>query len=247
MKIHWRALKGQQDVPFLVLDLVLLLLITGIASLLLFGWRFDWLFSVVLVAVLLLHELGHLVAMRWAGYRDLKIFFIPFIGAMVSGREQQATAGQKMLVLLAGPVPGIVLGWVGDTSDAADALIAWRYEPAARATRRVPGCQPMVKLAASKCCSVPPSPTITARRFHELPSRSSLLWKKSERPSKLHGVHSQKNWVKLPSGGGCGSLAPTGRTPQLRSRVPLQLSSTAIRSPSTDSQPDQRPFCVIRV
>ena len=82
------------------------------------------------------------------------------------------------------------------------------------------------------------SPTITARRFHELPSRSSLLWKKSERPSKLHGVHSQKNWVKLPSGGGCGSLAPTGRTPQLRSRVPLQLSSTAIRSPSTDSQPD---------
>ncbi len=29
MKIHWRALKGQQDVPFLVLDLVLLLLITG--------------------------------------------------------------------------------------------------------------------------------------------------------------------------------------------------------------------------
>lgn len=88
----------------------LLLLITGIASLLLFGWRFDWLFSVVLVAVLLLHELGHLAAMRWAGYRDLKIFFIPFIGAMVSGREQQATAGQKMLVLLAGPVPGIVLG-----------------------------------------------------------------------------------------------------------------------------------------
>src|SRR3546814_6217704 len=76
----------------------------------------------------------------------------------------------------------------------------------------------MSKLAASKCRSVPPSPTTTARRFHGLPAPSSLLWKKSELVSKLHGVHSQKNWLKLPSDGGCGSLAPTGRMPQLRSR-----------------------------
>lgn len=88
----------------------MLLLLTGGASLLLFGWRFDWLFAGLLVAVLLLHELGHLAAMRWAGYRDLKIFFIPLIGAMASGREQQASAWHKMLVLLAGPLPGIVLG-----------------------------------------------------------------------------------------------------------------------------------------
>src|SRR3546814_1092641 len=83
----------------------------------------------------------------------------------------------------------------------------------------------MSKLAASKCRSVPPSPTTTARRFHGLPAPSSLLWKKSELVSKLHGVHSQKNWLKLPSDGGCGSLAPTGRMPQLRSRVPDQSRS----------------------
>src|SRR3546814_5928960 len=93
----------------------------------------------------------------------------------------------------------------------------------------------MSKLAASKCRSVPPSPTTTARRFHGLPAPSSLLWKKSELVSKLHGVHSQKNWLKLPSGGGCGSLAPTGRMPQLRSRVPVQPAPTSTRCPFTDS------------
>ena len=47
---------------------------------------------------------------------------------------------------------------------------------------------------------------------------------------------------------GCGSGAPIGRTPQLRSRVPVQLAgSTLISVPSTFSVPDQRPFCVIRV
>lgn len=109
----------------------LLLLTTGIVSLLLFGWRFDWLFSALLVTVLLLHELGHLAVMRWAGYRDLKIFFIPFIGAMVSGREQQASAGQTMLVLLAGPVPGIVLGCALLHGYASQWWPPWSWLPAA--------------------------------------------------------------------------------------------------------------------
>src|SRR3546814_2636586 len=48
------------------------------------------------------------------------------------------------------------------------------------AIRCDPACHLMSKLAASKCRSVPPSPTTTARRFHGLPAPSSLLWKKSE-------------------------------------------------------------------
>src|SRR3546814_6616589 len=70
--------------------------------------------------------------------------------------------------------------------------------------RRVPAAHWTAKAAPSKCCSAPPlpatSPTITARRFQGWPSPSSLLWKNSERSAKLHGVHSQKNWLKLPSG-----------------------------------------------
>ncbi len=87
-----------------------LLLITGLLSLLMFGWQFDRSFALVLVAVLLLHELGHLLVMRWAGYRDLQVFFIPLFGAVASGREEHVAAWKKMLVLLAGPLPGIALG-----------------------------------------------------------------------------------------------------------------------------------------
>ena len=35
----------------------------------------------ILVGVLFVHELGHWVAMRVFGYRNLKMFFIPFFGA----------------------------------------------------------------------------------------------------------------------------------------------------------------------
>lgn len=37
------------------------------------------------IGVLLFHELGHYVAMRLFGYRDVRMFFVPFFGAAVSG------------------------------------------------------------------------------------------------------------------------------------------------------------------
>jgi Zn-dependent protease len=68
--------------------------------------------AVCLVAVLLLHELGHAAAMRVFGYGDVKIFFVPFLGAMTSGLKGSAPAWQQAVVLLMGPVPGLVLGFV---------------------------------------------------------------------------------------------------------------------------------------
>jgi len=65
-----------------------------------------------LIVVLAFHEAGHWVAMKAFGYRDLKVFFIPFLGAAVSGRHHRATGAQRAIVSLAGPVPGIVLGLV---------------------------------------------------------------------------------------------------------------------------------------
>lgn len=64
----------------------------------------------MVVAVLLLHEAGHFVAMRAFGYQNLKVFFVPFLGAAVSGRPAQEHGGWRAgVVSLAGPVPGIVL------------------------------------------------------------------------------------------------------------------------------------------
>lgn len=63
-----------------------------------------------LVGVLFLHELGHAVAMRLFGYRDVRILFIPFFGAVATGFNRSVPVWQRTVVLLAGPVPGLLLG-----------------------------------------------------------------------------------------------------------------------------------------
>ena len=62
------------------------------------------------IAVLFIHETGHLIGMKILGYRDVRMFFIPFFGAAVSGVQKNASSTQQAIVALLGPVPGIVLG-----------------------------------------------------------------------------------------------------------------------------------------
>ncbi|HZZ81721.1 MAG TPA: site-2 protease family protein [Gemmataceae bacterium] len=67
---------------------------------------------VILIPVLLFHELGHYLTMLAFGYRNLRMFFIPFFGAAVSGQHYNVAGWKKSLVALAGPLPGIALGVV---------------------------------------------------------------------------------------------------------------------------------------
>jgi Zn-dependent protease len=64
---------------------------------------------IVIVVVLLFHELGHYVGMRGFGYRDVRMFFIPFFGAAVSGEARGVAAWKDGVVSLLGPLPGILL------------------------------------------------------------------------------------------------------------------------------------------
>lgn len=64
----------------------------------------------ILVGVLAFHELGHYAGMRVFGYRDVRMFFVPFLGAAVSGRRGNVAAWKDAVVLLLGPVPGVILG-----------------------------------------------------------------------------------------------------------------------------------------
>jgi Zn-dependent protease len=66
----------------------------------------------VTIGVLLLHESGHYAGMRIFGYRDVKMFFIPFLGAAVSGKQGGVAAWKEATVVLLGPTPGIVLGGI---------------------------------------------------------------------------------------------------------------------------------------
>jgi Zn-dependent protease len=70
----------------------------------------DWKFTLWLIPVLFFHELGHWIAMRTFHYRNLRMFFIPFFGAAVTGKNSNVAGWKKALVYLAGPVPGIAVG-----------------------------------------------------------------------------------------------------------------------------------------
>ncbi len=64
----------------------------------------------ILILVLAIHELGHFIAMKFFKYRDVKMFFLPFLGAAVSGKKGTPSETQKALVSLSGPLPGIIIG-----------------------------------------------------------------------------------------------------------------------------------------
>jgi Zn-dependent protease len=71
-------------------------------------WSMNYL--IILLGVLFVHEMGHYIAMRAFHYKNLKMFFIPFFGAAVSGQHYNVPGWKKVVVSLMGPVPGIVLG-----------------------------------------------------------------------------------------------------------------------------------------
>ncbi len=66
-------------------------------------------FATLLMLVLAVHEAGHALAMLRYGYRDVSVFFLPLIGALATARPAPVSATQQAVVLLAGPVPGLLL------------------------------------------------------------------------------------------------------------------------------------------
>lgn len=65
--------------------------------------------AVVLLLVVFVHELGHYAAMKAFGYRNVKLLFIPFFGGVVVGEKVPAPAWQQLVMILLGPLPGLVL------------------------------------------------------------------------------------------------------------------------------------------
>jgi tetratricopeptide (TPR) repeat protein len=71
----------------------------------------NWQDLPIFLGVLVLHELGHFTAMKLLGYKDTKMFFLPMFGAAVTGKKVDASLSEKVWVLLAGPLPGLILGF----------------------------------------------------------------------------------------------------------------------------------------
>ena len=85
-------------------------------SVLLFALSFLYIFSdeldfvFYLVLVLFLHESGHYLMMKQFKYEDLRMLFIPLMGAFVQGSKKQYSQKESFLVIAAGPFPGVVFG-----------------------------------------------------------------------------------------------------------------------------------------
>lgn len=75
------------------------------------GFTMSWSVVPALLLVLVVHEGGHLLAMKAFGYRDVKVLFVPFLGALATtdGQPERIAPWKRSIVALAGPLPGLVV------------------------------------------------------------------------------------------------------------------------------------------
>ncbi len=71
----------------------------------------DFSYIAAVLVVLLIHEFGHFFAMKAFNYSNVKLFVLPLLGAYVTGKKSLISQRQMSIVILAGPVPGIIIGF----------------------------------------------------------------------------------------------------------------------------------------
>jgi len=89
--------------------------LSSLALYLVVGYYFfhsNWALLLLLTGIVIFHELGHFIAMKIYNYKDLGIFFIPLLGAYASGTKREVSQKQSAIILLAGPIPGIIVGLI---------------------------------------------------------------------------------------------------------------------------------------
>lgn len=76
-------------------------------------------FVLLLIVVLFIHEMGHFAMMKRYDYENVRMLFIPLMGAFVQGMKERYSQKQSFVVAAAGPFPGLILGsigiWLADT------------------------------------------------------------------------------------------------------------------------------------
>ena len=103
-KPHIEKVKIQSNWGLTALSIVLFL---GV-FLLLFKDEID--FVLFLILVLFIHEMGHFTFMKLFDYENVRMLFIPLMGAFVQGRKEKYSQTQSFIVVAAGPFPGICIG-----------------------------------------------------------------------------------------------------------------------------------------
>lgn len=88
----------------------------SLISLMIYAILFYFLFDrnlvyiAAILLVIIIHEMCHFLFMKLFNYSNVKIFIVPLLGAFTSGKKQQVSQSQLSIILLGGPVPGIIIG-----------------------------------------------------------------------------------------------------------------------------------------
>ena len=106
---HMQAKKPRQSS---MISKIMVLAISLILFIVAFQIRFSLNIILILVIVLFIHELGHYLGMYLFGYKDLRIVFLPFLGAATIGEPGEVSVFKRFLVYILGPAPGLVIGTV---------------------------------------------------------------------------------------------------------------------------------------
>jgi Zn-dependent protease len=78
-------------------------------SIAVYTWYFgDWRFAAGFVLLILVHEMGHVIANRYYGLSASPPIFIPFVGAVINLRQRPQNAKVEAIVGIAGPVAGTI-------------------------------------------------------------------------------------------------------------------------------------------
>ena len=72
----------------------------------------DLQFAVIILLVIIFHELGHYLAMRAFGYRNVHMLALPLVGGVTLGLDAEPSAVKRAWMSLMGPLPGIIVGWI---------------------------------------------------------------------------------------------------------------------------------------
>lgn len=67
-------------------------------------------FVLLLLLVLFIHEMGHFLFMKIFKYENVRMLFIPLMGAFVQGNKEKYSQRESFIVISAGPFPGVYLG-----------------------------------------------------------------------------------------------------------------------------------------
>ncbi len=79
---------------------------TMLISLAVYAIAFGWKFALGFTGLLLVHELGHLVAARVVGLRSSTPVFVPFLGAVIRLRQPPINAKMEANIAVGGPAAG---------------------------------------------------------------------------------------------------------------------------------------------